>query len=38
MIAEYESKCPACGELIREGDEIERDDDGEWVHEDCADA
>lgn len=35
MEAERESKCAACGEWIEEGDPIERNDDGDWVHEHC---
>lgn len=35
--AKFESKCPACGEVIAEGDEIVADDDGEWVHLECGD-
>jgi hypothetical protein len=35
-VASYDTKCPACGTWIHEGDLIELTDDGEWVHEDCA--
>lgn len=31
--AQYESKCPVCGERIEVGDEIVFiEDEGEWVH------
>lgn len=36
-VAEFRSKCASCGNWIEEGDPITRDDDGEWIHEDCAD-
>jgi hypothetical protein len=36
--AEYRSKCATCGEWIEEGDMIETNADGDWVHEECADA
>jgi hypothetical protein len=37
-IAEYRSKCAACGEWIEPGDEIVLDDDEvEWIHADCWD-
>lgn len=35
--ATYDSRCPACDELIFVGDEITPDDDGEWVHVACVD-
>lgn len=35
--AEFESKCPACGDMIVEGDEIVKNEDGDWVHLDCED-
>jgi hypothetical protein len=35
--AEFESKCPACGDTIHVGDEIVADVDGEFVHLDCED-
>lgn len=34
--ATYRSKCAACGEWIEEGDQIVPDEDGEWLHERCA--
>jgi alpha-D-ribose 1-methylphosphonate 5-phosphate C-P lyase len=37
VVAEYESKCAACGEWILEGDEIVPDDDGDWIHAECED-
>lgn len=33
MEAEYKTKCANCGEDINIGDEIEQDEDGNWVHE-----
>jgi hypothetical protein len=33
--AGYPGKCPACGEEVRPGDPIVKDDDGEWVHMEC---
>lgn len=33
--AQHRSKCAACGEWIEEGDEIVRNDDGDWVHIEC---
>ena len=35
MKATYRSKCADCGEWIEEGDEIEPDEDENWVHSDC---
>lgn len=36
--AEFDSKCPICGEGIVAGvDLIRRDMDGSWSHESCAD-
>lgn len=35
MRAEYRSKCADCGEWIEEGDEIVKNDDGDWVHARC---
>lgn len=35
--AEWNSKCPACGDTIHEGDWIVKDEDDEWIHEDCKD-
>lgn len=34
-VAEFESKCPGCGDLIYEGEDIHRVD-GEWVCDSCA--
>jgi hypothetical protein len=34
--AEWESKCAACGDWIYEGDWIIKDEDENWIHEDCA--
>ena len=37
-IAEYRSRCSVCDEDIEEGEAIALlEDDGEWVHTDCAD-
>ena len=34
--AQYNGTCAAkCGERIHEGDEITKDDDGEWRHVKC---
>ena len=35
MISQFDSRCPACGEKIYEGDEIAKDEDLGWVHDDC---
>lgn len=35
MDATFDSRCPVCDEMIREGDEIAADADGEWCHADC---
>ena len=35
--AQYPSTCPICGEQIRPGDPIVRDE-GKYVHDDCPDA
>jgi hypothetical protein len=35
MKALYRTKCTDCGEWIEEGDEIEPDEDGGWVHQNC---
>lgn len=34
MKARRDSRCPGCGDRIREGEEITATDDG-WVHLDC---
>jgi len=35
-IAEFESQCESCGEVIREGDAIvSLDFEGYWVHKEC---
>ena len=36
--ATFESRCPACDEMIREGNKVVLNVDEEWIHEDCADA
>lgn len=33
--AEWESKCAACGEWIKEDDWIVKDEDDNWIHEGC---
>lgn len=35
MISQFDSRCPACGEKIYEGDEIAKDEDLGWVHDEC---
>lgn len=35
MEAEFRSKCAECGEWIEEGDNIEPDEDGNWIHQNC---
>lgn len=35
ITARHETKCPACGDVIHEGDQIRLVDD-EWVHAECA--
>lgn len=35
MEAEFRSKCADCGEWIEEGQMIEPDEDGNWVHQEC---
>lgn len=34
-VAEFHSKCAACGDDIDEGDEIVLDPDDDWIHVDC---
>lgn len=34
--AAFETFCPSCPSMIEEGDPIALNDDGDWVHEDCA--
>jgi hypothetical protein len=36
-VATYDQRCSACDDPIHEGDVIALNDDGDWVHEDCAD-
>jgi hypothetical protein len=33
----FRSKCAVCGEWIEEGDWIVKNEDEEWIHEDCDD-
>jgi hypothetical protein len=33
--AEFSSKCAACGNTIDEDDWIVKDEDGNWIHEEC---
>lgn len=35
--SQFRSKCAACGEWIEKGDMITKDDDDNWIHEDCLD-
>lgn len=35
--ASFRSKCATCGDVIEEGDAIVKDEDDNWVHEDCCD-
>jgi hypothetical protein len=37
MEAEYRTKCAECGEWIEPGEEIEKDEDGNWIHKDHLD-
>jgi hypothetical protein len=34
--AQYHGQCPACDEAIRPGDPIAPDENGIWVHAECA--
>lgn len=33
--AHWESKCAACGDTIHQLDIIVKDDDDNWIHEEC---
>lgn len=33
--ATFRSKCATCGEWIEEDDWIVKDEDDNWIHEDC---
>lgn len=35
LVAALHGRCNSCGEGIEPGHEIERDQDGEWSHEEC---
>ncbi|MEX0655984.1 MAG: hypothetical protein WD154_00345 [Nitrosopumilaceae archaeon] len=35
MKAKFATKCQACGEQIKRGKEILKDDGGRWVHNYC---
>ncbi len=37
MKAKFASKCPSCGDLIKQGKEIGKGTDGRWVHKHCLD-
>ena len=37
MKAKFASACKACGEAIKVGKEISKDDTGRWVHKHCTD-
>ena len=36
MKAKFASSCVACGDQIKQGKEITKDDTGRWVHHHCA--
>lgn len=36
LVAEYESRCEGCERMIYEGDEIVQTEDGDYVHQQCA--
>ncbi len=36
MKAKFASACSSCGDQIRVGKEITKDDTGHWVHNHCA--
>ena len=35
MKARFASLCPSCGDQIKQGKEISRDDSDRWVHKHC---
>jgi hypothetical protein len=35
MKANFSSSCQSCGDLIKVGKEISKDDQGRWVHKYC---
>jgi len=35
MKAKFSSSCQSCGDLIKVGKEITKDDSGRWVHKYC---
>ncbi len=35
MKARFSSPCPSCGDQIKQGKEIAKDDSDRWVHEHC---
>ena len=37
MKARFNTKCPACDDMIRAGREIVKDSQDRWVHKHCAD-
>ena len=36
MKAKFDSSCTSCGEQIKSGKEIAKDQTGKWVHKHCA--
>ena len=36
MKAKYTTSCVSCGESIKPGKEIAKDNSGKWVHKHCA--
>lgn len=37
MKARFSSQCPSCGDQIKQGKEIARDESDRWVHAHCVD-
>ncbi len=37
MKARFSSDCPSCGDKIKQGKEIAKDDSDRWVHKHCVD-
>ena len=35
MKAKFSSSCKSCGELIKTGKDISKDNSGQWVHKYC---
>jgi len=36
MKAKFKSSCTSCGEIIKPGKEISKNNEGSWVHNFCA--